>query len=105
MLGRVSDRIGRKPVLLLGLLGNAIGFLVLLIPDSVLFLILARYHIFSTLMTFRAIAGVCGGSVPVAQAYISDITSKEERMTYMGWLGTAISAGIVVGPAIGGLLR
>lgn len=93
VLGRLSDRYGRKPIILLSLFGSMIGPLLLFLSNSVFWLVLSR-----------SIAGFCGGSVPVAQAYVSDITSKEERMQFMGWLGSFTSLGIVAGPALGGLL-
>jgi DHA1 family tetracycline resistance protein-like MFS transporter len=95
LLGRLSDRLGRRPILLLSLAGSAASLLLCGVADS-LWLLLAA----------RALAGLFGGSIAAAQAYIADVTAPEERAKYMGLLGAAIGLGFVFGPALGaGLSR
>jgi DHA1 family tetracycline resistance protein-like MFS transporter len=92
-LGRLSDRVGRRPVLLMSLAGSAASLFLSGLADS-LWLLLAA----------RALAGLFGGSIAAAQAYIADVTAPEERAKYMGLLGASIGLGFVFGPAIGSLL-
>lgn len=89
-LGRLSDRHGRRPVLLLTLLGSVLSYLLMGFATSLAVLICAR-----------GLAGLFGGSIAAAQAYIADVTAPEERSKFMGILGAAIGMGFVVGPAIG----
>jgi len=91
--GRLSDRFGRRPVLLVGLVGSAVSYLVFAFAGSILALLLSRI-----------MAGVGGANVPVAQAYIADITPPERRAGGMGLIGAAFGLGFIFGPAIGGLL-
>jgi len=93
ILGRLSDRFGRRPVLLLSLAGSAASLVLTGFAISLPFLAAAR-----------ALAGIFGGSVSAAQAYIADVTAPEERARYMGFLGASIGLGFVLGPAIGALL-
>jgi MFS transporter, DHA1 family, tetracycline resistance protein len=93
VLGRLSDRIGRRPVLLLSLFGSAISLTLSGLADSLAFLIIAR-----------ALAGLFGGSIPAAQAFIADLTPPFERAKYMGMLGASIGMGFVFGPGIGAAL-
>jgi DHA1 family tetracycline resistance protein-like MFS transporter len=89
-LGRLSDRVGRRPVLLMSLAGSAVSlFLSGLAPTLVL------------LLAARALAGLFGGSIAAAQAVIADLTAPEERAKYMGLLGASIGLGFVFGPALG----
>lgn len=90
--GRLSDRIGRRPVLLVGLLGSAVSYL--------LFAIAASYWV---LLLSRVVAGVMGATVNVAQAYLADVTTPEERPRALGMIGAAFGLGFVVGPGLGGL--
>jgi len=90
ILGRLSDRFGRRPILLGSLAGSATAMVVSGVAQSLLVLSLAR-----------ALAGLFGGSISTAQAYIADVTSPAERPRYMGMLGAAIGSGFVVGPALG----
>ncbi len=92
--GSVSDRIGRKPVLIIGLTGAAIGLVIFGLAESLFVLFVAR--IFS---------GIMASTVPVAQAYAADVTTPEYRAKAMGMLGAAIGLGFVVGPALGGILE
>ena len=89
--GKLADRMGRRPVLLLSVLGTAVGYLVMGFSRTVSFMILARM-----------IDGGAGGNMGIAQAYISDITTLEERSKAMGFLGAAYGFGFIIGPALGG---
>jgi DHA1 family tetracycline resistance protein-like MFS transporter len=91
--GRLSDRFGRRPVLLVGLVGSAVSYLVFAFAGSITALLLSR-----------VMAGVGGANVPVAQAYIADITPPEGRAGGMGLIGAAFGLGFIFGPAIGGIL-
>jgi DHA1 family tetracycline resistance protein-like MFS transporter len=93
VLGGISDRFGRKPVLLCSLLGSAIGYILMANAHSLFMLFLARI-----------IAGISGASVGTASAYIADITPPENRSRRIGLIGAAFGVGFVLGPAIGGLL-
>ena len=89
--GRVSDDIGRRPVLLLCLAGSAMSYL-----------LLAAAWRLEVLFLARVLAGVAGASIPVAQAYIADVTGPGERARGMGLIGAAFGLGMVIGPALGG---
>jgi len=91
--GKISDRTGRKPVLFISLLGTAIGFVIMGLAGALWVLFAARL-----------LAGFCGGNIGTAQAYLADITSREERSKAMGLLGAAFGLGFVFGPAIGGIV-
>jgi DHA1 family tetracycline resistance protein-like MFS transporter len=93
VLGRLSDKYGRRPVLLMSLLGTALGFLILGFATTLLMLFLGRI-----------IDGISGGNISTAQAYIADVTTKENRAKGMGLIGAAFGLGFVFGPAIGGIL-
>ena len=91
--GWVSDRWGRKPVLILSLMGSVMSFAWLGLADALWMLFAAR-----------ALGGVFGANIAVAQAYIADVTPPEDRAKGMGMMGAAFGLGFVLGPAIGGLL-
>ncbi|TVP54944.1 MAG: MFS transporter [Gemmatimonadales bacterium] len=91
--GRLSDRFGRRPILLIGLVGSALSYLVFAYAGSILALLISR-----------TMAGVGGANIPVAQAYIADITPPEKRAGGMGLIGAAFGLGFIFGPAIGGVL-
>ncbi|MFN2578988.1 MAG: MFS transporter [Pyrinomonadaceae bacterium] len=93
VLGRLSDKHGRRPVLLASLLGTALGFLILGFATTLWMLFLGRI-----------IDGISGGNISTAQAYIADVTTKEDRAKGMGLIGAAFGLGFVFGPAIGGIL-
>lgn len=93
VLGRISDRVGRRPVLLVSLLGTAAGFAIMGFAGSLMWLFIARI-----------VDGISGGNISTAQAYIADITSPEERSKAMGLIGAAFGLGFILGPAIGGVL-
>ena len=90
LLGRLSDRVGRRPVLLLSLAGSAASLALTGVANSLVLLLAGR-----------ALAGLFGGSISTAQAYVADMTEPRERAKYMGLLGAAIGLGFVFGPAIG----
>ncbi|MGD2217383.1 MAG: MFS transporter [Gemmatimonadales bacterium] len=91
--GRVSDRVGRRPILLLGLVGSGISYLIFALAGSV-----------AWLFASRVMAGMAGANVPVSQAYIADSTDLENRTRGMGLVGAAFGLGFIAGPAIGGAL-
>lgn len=93
ILGRLSDRYGRRPILLISLLGTAAGFLILGLATTVWMLFLGRI-----------IDGISGGNISTAQAYIADVTTPENRARGMGMIGAAFGLGFIFGPAIGGIL-
>jgi len=93
ILGRISDRIGRRPVIMLGLLGSSLGYLIYGFTGSFLGLFLSR-----------AVHGMCAATISTAQAYIADTTDESSRARGMGMIGAAFGLGFVIGPAIGGLL-
>lgn len=91
--GRLSDRIGRRPVLLMTIAGTAVALLALGLARSLFWLFAARL-----------LGGLFGANISVASAYITDATSEQERTRYMGLLGASFGVGFILGPAIGGLL-
>ncbi len=96
--GRWSDRIGRRPILLISTMGAAISYAIFGIACGQ-----AGTTALVLLFVARAFAGVCGANITVAQAYIADITPSDERSKKMGLIGMAFGLGFIFGPAIGGL--
>ena len=92
VLGRLSDRLGRRPILLVTILFSFTGYLVFAFAGS-----------YSVLFLARSLAGFSAGNISVAQAYIADITTPRERSRGMGLIGAAFGLGFIVGPALGGL--
>src|SRR5215210_4373981 len=92
-LGGLSDRIGRRPVLLLCLFGTSLSYLLLGLAGTLLLLVVAV-----------ALAGVAGGTLATAQAYIADSTSPEDRARGLGLIGAAFGLGLIAGPVLCGLL-
>ncbi|MGB7115447.1 MAG: MFS transporter [Anaerolineales bacterium] len=93
LLGRMSDRFGRRPILLISILGTFVGFLMLGFAQSLWILFASRL-----------LDGFTGGNISVAQAYITDITDEKNRARGLGLLGAAFGLGFIIGPAIGGTL-
>lgn len=93
VLGRLSDRYGRRPILFISLLGSAAGYFVIGLAN-VLWLVFAG----------RIISGITGGNISTAQAYIADVTSKKNRAKGMGLFGAAFGLGFILGPALAGIL-
>ena len=91
--GRMSDRFGRRPILILGLLGSAAAYLLFAWADTLLLLLLSRM-----------LGGVGGSTIPVAEAYIADVTPPEKRAGNLGLIGAAFGLGFTIGPALGGSL-
>lgn len=92
-IGALSDRVGRRPVLLTGILGLAIMMIVPAVTDSLL-LILAS----------RVLGGIMSSNIVVAQAYIADVTDAEKRAAAFGRIGAIFGIAFILGPALGGLL-
>lgn len=92
-LGRLSDRRGRLPVLIVSQIGTALSFVLLAFAPSVAWLFAARI-----------LDGITGGNIIVAQAYVTDITPREQRTQALGYIFAAFGVGFIVGPALGGLL-
>jgi DHA1 family tetracycline resistance protein-like MFS transporter len=91
--GRLSDRAGRRPILLISILGSCFSQLGYALAPSFWWLVVAR-----------GFAGMCGANITAAQAYIADVTDESRRAAGMGMLGAAMGLGFVFGPAFGGLL-
>ena len=91
--GRLSDRIGRRPVILMSLVATALSYLVFGLAASL-----------PVLFASRVFAGIAGGVIPTAQAYIADTTTPENRTKGMGLIGAAFGLGFIFGPALGGVL-
>lgn len=93
VLGMLSDKYGRRPVLFVSLLGSALGYFVIGFANSLLLVFVGRI-----------ISGITGGSISTAQAYIADVTTKENRARGMGLFGAAFGLGFILGPALAGVL-
>jgi len=93
ILGRLSDRFGRRPILLVSVFGTFLGFLLLGFATTLWMLFAARI-----------IDGITGGNLSVAQAYISDVTDAKNRAKGLGLIGAAFGVGFIIGPVTGGLL-
>ena len=91
--GGLSDRFGRRPIMLMSTLGASIAYLVF-----------GLAHTLGLLFISRLIAGIMGGNISTAQAYVTDVTTHEDRAKGMGLIGAAFGIGFVIGPAIGTLL-
>lgn len=91
--GRLSDRIGRKPVLLMTVCANAVGYLALAFVPNIWLAIMVRLF-----------TGLGAGNVSTVQGYIADVTPPEKRAGRMGLIGAAFGLGFIVGPGLGGLL-
>jgi DHA1 family tetracycline resistance protein-like MFS transporter len=91
--GRVSDRVGRRPILLLGLSGSVVGFTTFGLAGTL-----------GMLFVGRALMGIFGATIPTAQAAVADVTEPHDRARGMGLIGAAIGLGFILGPALGGIL-
>ena len=92
LLGRLSDRVGRRPILLTTMVLNAAGYVLFAFAPS-----------YAALFVARVISGLASGNISAAQAYVADITPPAERARGMGTIGAAFGIGFVVGPLLGGL--
>jgi MFS family permease len=93
LLGRISDRVGRRPLLLVSQLGTLVGFLILAYANALWIVFLSRI-----------IDGLTAGNLSLAQAYISDVTKPEERAKSFALIGIAFGMGFLVGPGVSGFL-
>jgi len=114
ILGRLSDRFGRRPILLVSLAGTFIGFLMLGFAPSLGTMLassldpsrvgLASTITLAILFASRILDGLTGGNISVAQAYITDVTDASNRARGLGLIGAAFGLGFIIGPALGGTL-
>jgi DHA1 family tetracycline resistance protein-like MFS transporter len=93
IIGRLSDRHGRKPLLLLSVAGSALSFIILGLAQSLPVIFVARF-----------VGGLFGGNITVVQAYIADVTEPADRAKRFGLIGAAFGLGFIFGPPAGGLL-
>ncbi|MNC31596.1 Tetracycline resistance protein, class C [compost metagenome] len=93
VLGALSDKYGRRPLLLVCLLGSAIGYFIFGIGGALW-----------VLFAGRIIEGITGGSISTIFAYFADIIPPQQRTKYFGWVSAVVGAGTIIGPTIGGLL-
>jgi DHA1 family tetracycline resistance protein-like MFS transporter len=96
ILGQLSDRHGRKPILAVSLFGTALGYM--------LFAIAISMRNIPLLFAARALDGITGGNVSVAQAAVADVTAPQDRTKNFGLIGAAFGVGFILGPFIGGTL-
>jgi MFS transporter, DHA1 family, tetracycline resistance protein len=92
-LGALSDRVGRRPVILVNIFGSSLAYFLFGLSNTL-----------SLLMLARVLEGITGGSISTAQAYIADVTPPEDRMKRFGLIGAVFGLGFVIGPAFGGFL-
>src|SRR5437899_6493433 len=91
--GRLSDRVGRRPVLMVSMAAAALAYLGLAFATALWMLFAAR-----------AFAGACAGNIAAAQAYIADATPPDQRAKGMGMIGAAFGLGFIIGPVVGGIV-
>jgi MFS transporter, DHA1 family, tetracycline resistance protein len=96
--GRLSDRVGRRPVLLVSLAAGAMSYAMFAWASM-----LSGRWALGLILASRVFAGICGGNITVAQAYVADITPPELRSARMGLIGMAFGLGFILGPALGGV--
>jgi len=90
--GRMSDRVGRRPILLMSLLGSTLSYFLFAFATNLYIIILSR-----------ALAGIFAANISTAQAYIADVTEKKDRAKGMGLIGAAFGIGFTLGPPLGGI--
>lgn len=93
LVGNLSDKYGRRPIILISLLGFAIDYVFLALSPNIIWLFIGRI-----------IAGMTGASITTASAYIADISTEENRAKNFGLIGAAFGMGFIIGPVLGGLL-
>ena len=93
ILGALSDRFGRRPILLISLFGAGIDYVIMAFAPNLLILFIGR-----------VISGLTGASMTVASAYIADVSSEKNRSSNFGMIGAAFGLGFIIGPAIGGFV-
>lgn len=93
VVGNLSDQYGRRPIILLSLLGFTIDYIFLALSPNIIWLFIGRI-----------IAGITGASITTASAYIADISTNEDRAKNFGLIGAAFGVGFIIGPVIGGVL-
>lgn len=93
LIGRLSDRYGRRPMLIVSIAGTVVSFLILGLANSLLMLFVSRM-----------LDGLLGGNISLAQSYITDVTEEKDRAKGLGLIGAAFGVGFIFGPAIGGSL-
>ncbi|MFW9784878.1 MAG: MFS transporter, partial [Candidatus Heimdallarchaeota archaeon] len=91
--GKLSDKYGRKPILIISQIGTGISFVILGLSNTFFIILFARI-----------LDGIFGGQIPVIRAYITDITTPQTRASYMGRFMVGYTVGMIAGPAIGGIL-
>src|SRR5438067_11778837 len=96
--GRLSDRIGRRPVLLVSTAGAAVSYAIFAFGSG-----LQDHTALWVILGSRMLAGICGANITVAQAYIADVTPPEDRSKKMGLIGMAFGLGFICGPIIAGI--
>ncbi|MGC9348979.1 MAG: MFS transporter [Anaerolineae bacterium] len=92
-IGRLSDRYGRRPLLIFSIVGTVVSFLIFGLANSLIVLFLSRI-----------LDGLLGGNISLARAYVTDVTDEENRARGLGIIGAAFGLGFIVGPAMGGFL-
>ena len=93
LLGKLSDQYGRRPILFISILGSAVGYFVIGFANTLFLVFLGRI-----------IGGITGANISTAQAYIADVTTRENRARGMGLFGAMFGLGFIMGPAIAGIL-
>jgi len=110
LLGRLSDKFGRRPILLISIFGTFLGFMIFGIAEPAGEFLASwlgystNFMILTVLFSSRVLDGFTGGNISVAQAYITDVTTIENRAKGLGLVGAAFGLGFVIGPAMGGIL-